>query len=608
MSGLLVQVNRKRGMLMVSNKWLAGAGTKALSLDMLAGAVNQSNSVGRCGQGGTACDKEVPENIDSVVLSDDDFLAGNDADGAGLADSTAVGQRDSLQNPIDVCCEKTLVCIDDLTIRQPDELGFAKEEHLHLPFVRKEGLSVRARLAFGDSLVTDAFVVSTNDMPALNVAASLKKDAPGKQVFLVSDDTSEQFLRKAAFALVDGVVPRKRFYQEVLSRHIKSPKEDELSGEEEEQECESSDSANTMPLTADAADVISSGAYAASVGSQGVYAADVLLASLPSGASPESFEESDFELEEPYEILMPERQERGSLIEATHAVGCVARENESLNEAPSRSGKQRLMSHAFYLPVISASGGVGVSSIAFLAALCSVRLGCKTLLMDLDAQFGDMAMYAQADEIPTLDQLADNPDLIERIEPGREGFCLVGACDLPERSEDLTNKVNAVLEHADSRFDVIISNGPCSWDDQHVALLERAGKVLFVLDQRASSARAAQKAFDLCMRCGLAASPFLFLLNKCNRQAQLTYLDVTCAMQGATCKELPDGGRAVGEYFETCQAGNLLDERNVFASAVLDVVTDILPGCNILKGVKQASRPARFFFGRKKRKEAEACH
>ena len=197
-------------------------------------------------------------------------------------------------------------------------------------------------------------------MPALNVAASLKKDAPGKQVFLVSDDTSEQFLRKAAFALVDGVVPRKRFYQEVLSRHIKSPKEDELSGEEE-QECESSDSANTMPLTADAADVISSGAYAASVGSQGVYAADVLLASLPSGASPESFEESDFELEEPYEILMPERQERGSLIEATHAVGCVARENESLNEAPSRSGKQRLMSHAFYLPVISASGGVGAS-------------------------------------------------------------------------------------------------------------------------------------------------------------------------------------------------------------------------------------------------------
>ena len=195
-----------------------------------------------------------------------------------------------------------------------------------------------------------------------------------------------------------------------------------------------------------------------------------------------------------------------------------------------------------------------------------------------------------------------DPCLVEQLEPVPEGFCLVGSCALPEQSDEALNALEQVIEYASGHFDVIVSNGPAFWDDKHMALLERAGKILFVLDQRISSARATQKAFDVCMRCGLAASPFLFLLNKCGRQSQLTYMDVTCATQGAPCKELPDGGRAVGEYLEARQALCLFDEGNDLALELSDLMTEILPGCNVMKGVKQGRRFSRLLFGKKHRK------
>ena len=79
-------------------------------------------------------------------------------------------------------------------------------------------------------------------------------------------------------------------------------------------------------------------------------------------------------------------------------------------------------------------------------------------------------------------------------------------------------------------------------------------------------------------------------------------MDVTCATQGASCKELPDGGRAVGEYLEARQALCLFDEGNDLALELSDLMTEILPGCNVMKGVKQGRRFSRLLFGKKHRK------
>ena len=638
---------------MVTNKWIAGAGTTSLSLDMLTGGVRAE----ACGKPQTKT-----QEVSSVQVKwQEEPLVGHRV--GSKAELHLKSQVEScsemlLESQAAICngmqdesrkqaqggasaFEKTLVCADALTLEKPLALGISESKHLDLPFVCRESAGVLARKAFEDPLVTGAFIYSVDDMSVLNLVSMLKRDCPFKQVFLVSDSSDSWFLRRAALTLVDGIVPCDRFYPELLARHIKAPAagdpapatigtpasanapaalggvpggsyEDDATDalysgdraccENGGSSCDASayepvSCADTVPLEAYAADISmlspADGFPARDKNSKAseekglrndVYAGDLNIGIIDA---------PEFECDEIEEAVASGLYRSLSPLQAEQAA--CAQKVAPAGSAPDAS-------RAFFLPVIGASGGVGKSTIAFLSAVCAARLGCKTLLVDLDLQFGDMALYSQVEQEISLNQLAADPCLVEQLEPVPEGFCLVGSCTLPEQSDEALNALEQVIEYASGHFDVIVSNGPAFWDDKHMALLERAGKILFVLDQRISSARAAQKAFDVCMRCGLAASPFLFLLNKCGRQSQLTYMDVTCATQGAPCKELPDGGRAVGEYLEARQALCLFDEENDLALELSDLMTEILPGCNVMKGVKQGRRFSRLLFGKKHRK------
>ena len=652
---------------MVTNKWIAGAGTTSLSLDMLAGGVRAKV----CGN----LQAKMQEVASVQVKRQEEPLFGCQVGSKAevfpkahvepcpemlseLQAAVCDGVQDEPQKQAQggaLAFEKTLVCADAVTLEKPLVLGISESRHLDLPFACKESAGVLARKTFADPLVTGAFIYSVDDMSVLNLVSMLKRDYPFKQVFLVSDSDDSWFLRRAALTLVDGIVPCERFYPELLARHIKAPA-----------------AGNSTPVTGNSAPVVNdpapvtigTPAFAnvptALGGALGepfeddtpevlylgdqtccenggpscaapayepascadtvpleAYAADISMLSPADGFSArdknsKASEEKGLR-DDVYAgnlnigIIDAPEFECGEIEEAVASglyggLSPLQTEQAASAQKVEPAGSALDVSRAFYLPVIGANGGVGKSTIAFLSAVCAARLGCKTLLVDLDLQFGDMALYSQVEQVISLNQLAADPCLVEQLEPVPEGFCLVGSCTLPEQSDEALNALEQVIEYASSHFDVIVSNGPAFWDDKHMALLERAGKILFVLDQRISSARAAQKAFDVCMRCGLAASPFLFLLNKCGRQSQLTYMDVTCATQGAPCKELPDGGRAVGEYLEARQALCLFDEGNDLALELSDLMTEILPGCNVMKGVKQGRRFSRLLFGKKHRK------
>ena len=633
---------------MVSNKWLVGAGTKALSLDMLTGLVpgivvgaaavgsgERESGYGSergCEQGcerERECEQE-PER-GCVREREREQEPECERECESVQECAQKSEREGKHE-----CEKTLVCIDSETLQNPAELGFTKKENLDFPFVHLESISACARSAFEDPFVVNAFVCSSDDMSALNLAAALKFDAPFKQVFLVSDKNGSLFSRKISLAHIDGIIPNERFVQELLSCHIKASVSNDNAGSaaleqalaakhdaepaEEQDAQEELEEQIVEPLLEQDTQIVEPSLEQAMWSAEPSLEQDVQIVSSPEEQAPPcvtdivplevyAADALDSDMTCDQEFCMAYDQGYLELYESFlyDSSGEITLELEEpcVPSYLCQENATQPTSHAFYLPVIGAAGGTGKSTIAFLAALCSVRMGCKTLLLDLDAQFGDMALFSQEEQPLTLNALIEDPCSISQVEPAPEGFYLVSSCELPEQTEEVAHTYAQVFDSLAGNFDVIISNGPVSWDDQHVSLLERAGKIFFVLDQRTSSARAAQKAFDLCLRCGLAASPFLFLLNKCTRQSQLTYLDITCAMQGATCKELPYGGRFVGEYLESQQAGSLLDEGNEFATSLLEIMTDVLPGCNVMKGVKQKSRSPRLFFGKKRRKGAE---
>ena len=232
---------------------------------------------------------------------------------------------------------------------------------------------------------------------------------------------------------------------------------------------------------------------------------------------------------------------------------------------------------AHVLAVVSASGGAGKSTVAALAALFAQGLGHRTLLLDADLQFGDMRFFLGEESPLTIDAAISEPGRLARLGPAGLKPALLAAPRYLEQSESVIKELPRLLEHVRKAFDVIVVNTGSFWSEQHAALLERSSTALFLVDQRPSSLRACKHALDLCVRCGIATHPFLFAVNRCTRNAPLTSIDVSCALQGAHVIELPEGGREVSELLAAGMPFELINAHNELCLGIERMLLELLP-------------------------------
>ena len=232
---------------------------------------------------------------------------------------------------------------------------------------------------------------------------------------------------------------------------------------------------------------------------------------------------------------------------------------------------------AHVLSVVSASGGAGKSTVAALAALFAQGLGHRTLLLDADLQFGDMSFFLGEEDPLRIDAALKEPSRLARLNPVGLTPALLAAPLYLEQSEAVIEELPRLLEHLKSLFEVIVVNTGAFWSEQHAALLERSSTALFLVDQRPSSLRACKHALDLCARCGIATHPFLFAVNRCTRNAPLTSIDVSCALQGAHVLELPEGGREVSELLAAGLPFELINTRNELCLGIERMLLELLP-------------------------------
>lgn len=264
----------------------------------------------------------------------------------------------------------------------------------------------------------------------------------------------------------------------------------------------------------------------------------------------------------------------------------------------SLPGKHSLLApptsnRAFVMTVVSGSGGAGKSAVSALAALVARNGGRKTLLLDCDLQFGDVAVMVGAKDPLCVDEAIEHPDRLEQDIALNRELSVLAAPSRLEAAEQVVHHLPALLDRLVAEYDVIVVNTGASWAEQHAVLLERSSAALFLVDQRVSSIRACQHALDLCARCGIATGPFQFALNRCAKGAPLTSADVSCALQGAPVYELKDGGRDVEDYLSGGAAEELLQARNEFARSLEHVVEQILPQGSAALALKQPEREER---------------
>lgn len=224
--------------------------------------------------------------------------------------------------------------------------------------------------------------------------------------------------------------------------------------------------------------------------------------------------------------------------------------------------------------IVSGSGGTGKSSVAALAALLAQKRGIRTLILDADFQFGDLKYLLGYKETLDATDILEHPEQIEALLKVDTWPALLAAPAQMEYSEVMEERIGELLAYLKPHFDLIVVNTGSFWSELQIQLLEASNNVFFLVDQRPSSVRACNHALDLCARCGIATTSFSYLLNFCSKKSLLSSLDVSCALKGAKVYEIKDGGGEVSELLGAGMAHKLSRLNNSFCSSVEVVLTE----------------------------------
>lgn len=451
------------------------------------------------------------------------------------------------------------LCADETSLTHPETIGLAGEnlqaqQWLRL-FTSAEAARAALRIAHD---IQEVWVVTCDTVAPINLAATLKADRPDRPVYMLTFQGSGSLNSRSVTAGINGQLSTQAF----VTRYAQWKQR-----------------AMAMSLGTGVPQVATTGVTQASTSmgaAQAPVAARVPQATMGVGGSVAGVTQASTGAGAPQMTVGAPQATVGTpqMSAATNA--------PSVAVAPAVQSALALATaqvpvKTSLVPVVSGSGGAGKSTVAALLAQVASASGIKTLLVDYDLQFGDMAHFL-GDESPVrIDELLANPALVSRVSAQGTRPAFLAAPKHIEEASVVSERAGDLLQIVSGHFDLIVFNTGAFWAEQHAALLERATKAVFLIDQRSSSLRACQHALDMCARLGIASGPFSFVLNKCTKGSPFTAIDASCALRGAHVYELRDGGSEVDELMESAMMPVLLEENNVLADDVRDLLAELLP-------------------------------
>ncbi|MDO4532577.1 MAG: P-loop NTPase [Coriobacteriia bacterium] len=437
-----------------------------------------------------------------------------------------------------------VLCADSESLRDPSMIGlegeFLEKQRWLIPLSSANEAREHVK---GSPGVNEIWVASSDEVDPINLAAALKRDCQEAKVCLVAWRGSGSLLSRASAAGIDEVMG----YPEMARRYAENKS---LFQRENPRRRTPT---NPVATRDQAVETASGGLRRPRHGIPYTYAGDAEVA---------------------FDVLRDNQDDAAAqdtpvAVEAYGDAASGVREDPpQVNESIGRRG--------YVLCVVSASGGTGKSTISALSALIAAGHGYRTALIDADLQFGDVAaMFGEEDGL-TVDQVVAEPRLLEEAAK-LGGPIVVSAPERIEQSELYLSQMPGLIERARDCFDVVVVNTGSFWTESHVQMMEASSNTLFLMDQRPTSVKAVRKALELCARCGVAAHPFLFAVNRCSRKALLSSIDISCALNGVAVAELKEGGPAVAELMSSGMARQLVEERNDLCLSLNDFLGRVIP-------------------------------
>jgi pilus assembly protein CpaE len=255
----------------------------------------------------------------------------------------------------------------------------------------------------------------------------------------------------------------------------------------------------------------------------------------------------------------------------------IRRAGRTASRTPSHASDGRIVT------VCSAKGGVGKTVLATNLAVSLARNGGRTLLVDLDLRFGDVAIMFGVTPAKTLADLAESPGdldlekLVGYMSVLDAGLHVLAAPARPEQGDRVDEiLVRRALEVARASYDVIVLDTGGAFEPATLAALEIADEVLCVVGADLPGLKntvATLRTFDLL---GIAMSRISFAANRVGSHGGLKPGEVSTVLDCPPRFELPEERSVLGAV-NNGQPVALARPRSSFVRAVEQMARALAP-------------------------------
>jgi Flp pilus assembly CpaE family ATPase len=235
------------------------------------------------------------------------------------------------------------------------------------------------------------------------------------------------------------------------------------------------------------------------------------------------------------------------------------------------------------ITVFSPKGGSGKTVVATNLAAAAASSGLRTLLIDLDLQFGDVALTLAVAPRATIADLASSAGRVdvEKLNAfvsteHRTGLDLLASPKRPEEAEAVgQTELVGVLDAARSAYDaIIVDTGPL-FDRALLAALDHSDRLLMVCNPEVTSLKNVRIGLETIDRLGFPRERMSLVANRMGATGGVDRGDVERALDVEIAYELPDDP-AVPAAVNRALPAVIGSERSKFARAIAELAADVL--------------------------------
>jgi pilus assembly protein CpaE len=250
--------------------------------------------------------------------------------------------------------------------------------------------------------------------------------------------------------------------------------------------------------------------------------------------------------------------------------------------------------HGRVVTVFSPKGGTGKSTIATnLAAALAKYAGKRTLLLDLDLQFGDAAIMLGLEPEKTIYDLVvapgelDSEKLAGYITRHPCGLDILPAPLRPEDAELVTEaKLARLLEVARESYDVIVVDTSPFFHGPMLATLDRTNELMMVCGLDIPTIKNTRLSLQTLELLSFPTSRVRFVLNRANSKVGMSKKEVEGALEVKMAFEIPSD-RAVPLAVNRGNPAVLGDSGSEFSGAVKKMAKALVSTSNQPKKAKR---------------------